>query len=192
LKQYSDHELMLAVKSGATEALAVLFEKYRVRLFNYFLQFSGNRHWAEDMVQETFFRILKYAGSYDEQGRFVPWMFNIARNVAVAGYQREQKQPERDEDSDPELTVTWMSDPQYLQEIESECRKLQLALLKLPAEKRELILLSKLKLLSVSDLAHMYACGPAAIKVRLHRALSMLKRLFESETQCGGKKSHEM
>ena len=79
----TDNELMEAVKDGRVEKLAVLFERYHVALFNFFLRLTGDRAASEDLVQDVFMRILKYRAGFQSEGRFAVWMFQIARNAHV-------------------------------------------------------------------------------------------------------------
>ena len=79
----SDNQLMEDVKTGKVEKLAVLFEKYHVQLFNFFLRLTGNRGVSEDLVQDVFMRILKYRKTYRGQSKFTVWMYQIARNAHI-------------------------------------------------------------------------------------------------------------
>ena len=181
MQQRTDEELMLDVKSGQLHLLGRLFERHHVKLFNFFLKFCGNRHWSEDMVQNTFYKILKYAASYDDRGVFQAWMFNIARNVASDFLQTETCLA-RDTEHDMDSFTSSATDPAYLQELKHEERRLQLALLQLSVEKRQLILLSKINQISLTDLADMYECSVSAIKVRVHRALELLRDYYDQES----------
>jgi len=79
----SDNELMEDVKIGRAHKLAILFERYQVVLYNFFLRLTAKPNVSEDLVQEVFIRILKYRAGYLGQSRFVVWMFQIARNVHI-------------------------------------------------------------------------------------------------------------
>ena len=79
----SDNQMMEDVKTGKVEKLAVLFEKYHVQLFNFFLRLTGNRGVSEDLVQDVFMRILKYRKTYRGQSKFTVWMYQIARNAHI-------------------------------------------------------------------------------------------------------------
>src|SRR5438105_8087975 len=74
---------MAEVSAGQVTRLAVLFERYHRALFRYFLSMNGHREQAEDLVQEVFFRMLRYRSSYDPAQSFTAWMYQIARNAGV-------------------------------------------------------------------------------------------------------------
>lgn len=178
LQRQSDEELMLGVKQGRQYLLGELFERHHLKLYNFFLKFCGNRYWSEDMVQNTYLRILKYASSYHANGKFQAWMFNIARNAAL-DYLHRENVSSQDTDLDMDSFEAAVSDPEYIEEMKQGERKLQLALLRLSAENRQLVLLSKINQISISNLAEMYECNQGAVKVRIHRALEQLRKYCE-------------
>lgn len=181
MPEQSDHELMIEVREGNPARLAELFERHHLKLYNYLLRLCGNRQWSEDMVQDTYIRVLKYSASYKDNGNFIPWIFNIARNVATYYLGKENLKSSRFIEGDPNDSEAPYSDPEYLQEMDSQQQKLQEALLCLPAEKRELILLSKVNALSMADLATLFDCSLNTLKVRLHRAILQLRDHYEAE-----------
>ncbi len=182
MSEESDHVLMLAVSKGELAGLAELFERHHVRLYNFFLQLSGNKQSSEDMVQDTYMKMLKYAGSYSKEGNFMPWVFNIARNIVADYFNKEKIKLSKLSDVEPDMFISTLPDPEYLREMSELQRKLQNALLRLPADKRELILLSKVNLLKMTDLASLYDCSLSTLKVRLHRAIGLLMEYYETES----------
>ena len=96
----SDDSLMLDVRDGKVERLAVLFERHHVQLFNFFLRLTGQRPASEDLVQEVFVRLLKYRQTYRGEDRFIPWMYRIAHNVHVDHVRRNKEAFSLDEQFD--------------------------------------------------------------------------------------------
>src|SRR5689334_24002147 len=72
---------MMLVRGGDSSHLAVLFERHHLGLFRYLMQLSRNRALSEDLTQEVFFRVLKYAGTYDPDLPFVVWLYRMGRNA---------------------------------------------------------------------------------------------------------------
>ncbi|HWK54599.1 MAG TPA: RNA polymerase sigma factor [Hyphomicrobiales bacterium] len=175
-----DHSLMLAVRAGATERLAVLFARHHMGLFNYFRKLGHTRSNSEDLVQEAFMRILRYAGSYQPDANFLPWLYGIARNTAHEGWKTTRHDPEPFNDETPAAPSD--HEPATAQATRELERCLEHALLRLPRDKRELILLSRVRELSIADLALLFDCSPGAIKVRLHRSLEQLRIYFDQAT----------
>src|ERR1700749_1785646 len=79
----TDNALMAQVGAGETGKLAVLFERHHRPLFRYFVAMNRNREISEDLVQDVFFRMLRYRASYDPAQSFTAWMYQIARNAGV-------------------------------------------------------------------------------------------------------------
>ena len=81
---------MRAVRDGDVSQLGQLFERYHARLFEFLNRMTGNRVAAEDLVQDVFVRILKYRGTYRDDGRFETWLFRIARNARADYFRRRR------------------------------------------------------------------------------------------------------
>jgi len=171
-----DEQLMIRVKYGDLDALAPLFEKYHVRLYNFFLRLTRNRSTSQDLVQSVFRRILTYRQSYNEEHKFRSWMYQIARNVHVNHYHENK------------LQISEFLEPEQLQydtesaveEMENEARKktLREALARLQPEQREIIELSRFQGLKYREIAEITGSSEAAIKVKAHRAINQLRKLY--------------
>jgi RNA polymerase sigma-70 factor (ECF subfamily) len=168
-----DEELMLQVREGVGEMLGLLFDRYQVPLFNFYCRLTGDRVASEDLVQDVFFRILKYRQSYRPGTPFRAWMYQIARN---ARHDYHRKHPEA-VPLDPEISPAVVSTDAV--ESEQQSALLHKALLMLPEEKREVLLLSRFRELKYDEIARMLDCEVGTIKVRVHRALRELRAIFE-------------
>jgi RNA polymerase sigma factor (sigma-70 family) len=173
----SDTELMVAVREGDLAQLGVLFERYHVGLFNFFLRLTGNRQLSEDLVQEAFIRILKYRKTFRQPGEFRPWLFKLARN-AVAAYFRKHGRDHLPA-AEPEEPVC--DSPTALAELEraESARRLRAALLRLPYERREVLLLSRFGELRYEQIAELLGCSVGAVKLRVHRAVKQLREVYD-------------
>jgi len=76
-----DEQIMLEVRAGDVSKLEALFERHHRPLFRFFLHLTAQRAMSEDLVQEVFFRILKYRHTYQPEGSFRSWMYQVARHV---------------------------------------------------------------------------------------------------------------
>src|SRR5688572_18509827 len=75
---------MIKVKEGDLDKLGLLYERYKKPLFGFFYGMNRDRELCDDLVQNVFFRILKYRYLFRGEtggGEFKTWMFHIARNV---------------------------------------------------------------------------------------------------------------
>ena len=176
----TDTQLMLAVKQGDSQMLGTLYERYKDWLFRFFLQLHGNSALGEDMVQTVFMRILKYKHTYTEDSKYVTWMFQIARNVNNDHFRkREQKHVKEEIDKINFKLSDYETADERIEKQESS-HLLHRALQKLPIDKREVIVLSKLKELKYREVATILGCTENTARMKAHRALIDLKEIYLS------------
>src|SRR5580704_15954811 len=96
-----------ALRRRDSEFIGRMVSQYHYRLLRYLVYWTSRREQAEDLVQETWLRVLERAGQYDGRSRFEPWLFSIARNLAIDDLRRRQRDgvnspdaPERAGDGD--------------------------------------------------------------------------------------------
>jgi len=175
LEETSDQEVMMQVRAGDVEQLSILFERHHQRLFGFCLGILGNRESARDLVQEVFFRLLKYRESFRPEAPFAPWLYRLARNACIDHLRKSGRERPAEPDLDrPDPT------PLVPEEIErrEELQKLQTALARLPEDKRELLLLARSGTLSYEQIATLLGCSVGALKVRVHRSLQLLREAY--------------
>lgn len=167
----TDEMLMTAVRRGGVVDLAPLFERHSRRLFGFLRGFVGCPSTAEDLVQETFMRILRYRRSYRPGQPFLPWLLGIGRNVAWAQLKTGARMPLAEM---PELPDAGCAETDLFER--ERAGWLTRALELLPAGDREILLLSYFEGLRHRDIADLVESTPGAVKVRLHRARKALRR----------------
>ena len=169
-----DEELMSQVRSGVGEMLGELFERYQVPLFNFYYRLTGDRSLSEDLVQEVFFRILKYRHSYRPETPFRAWMYQIARNARIDYLRRRRPETALEPEMEPAVF------PSDTAQEQQEATLLRRALLELPEEKREVLVLSRFQGLKYEQIAELMGCEVNTVKVRVHRALHELREKFSA------------
>jgi len=83
LADAADEDLMVQYQAGEVRAFEVLLGRHKKPVFNFILRFVGDRETAEDLLQETFMRVIKGAEAYKRQAKFTTWLYTIARNLCV-------------------------------------------------------------------------------------------------------------
>src|SRR5262245_5541205 len=167
----TDEELMSQVREGAGEMLGTLFDRYHGRLFSYFVRLTGDRTLSEDLVQDVFYRILRRRHTYRPGSPFRPWMYQIARNARNDNFRRRPEVEFEEQMADPILPKDELADREQNQ-------LLHRALLQLPEDKREVLLLSRFEEMKYSEIAEMLGCEVGTIKTRVFRALQELRQLL--------------
>ena len=173
-KTVPDEDLMLQVREGTGEMLGELFDRYQTPLFNFYAKMTGDRAMSEDLVQEVFLRILKYRQSYRPGTQFRSWLYQIARNARTDFYKKHR--PEPAEAAKADVAPAAQEGAQQSQHEEL----LHRALMQLPEEKREILLLSRFQELKYEEIARLLGCETGAVKVRVHRALQELRQIFQA------------
>ena len=176
----ADNVLMQKVRDGDLAKMAVLFERHHRALFRYFLRLTGNREFSEDLVQDVYFRMLKYRQSYRDGNPFTSWMYQVARNAHLDGVQKRKGEvtlfdPRQEEPPEP---ASAEPDPSEILRRRQDLGLLRRALAALPVEKREVLVLSRFQNLKYDQIADILACDVGTVKVRVYRAIRALSQIF--------------
>lgn len=178
----SDEQVMLSVQQGEVKDLAVLFHRHQRGLFRYFFHMSRDQQLAEDLVQDVFIRMLRSAATYRPGGAFQAWMYQIARSAFID--QMRKKKPEAalpqfgEEGREMEPAFAGLGPDGHAQ-LEQEIDLVRKALDRLPADKKELLVMTRYQELSYSQIAEITNSEVATVKVRIHRALEALRREYK-------------
>lgn len=86
----SDRELVEQYVEGNEQCLVTLLERHKRRIFSHIIKLVRNRALAEDIFQETFFKVIRSlkAGLYKEDDKFLPWVMRISRNMIIDHFRR--------------------------------------------------------------------------------------------------------
>ncbi|WP_420641900.1 RNA polymerase sigma factor [Candidatus Leptofilum sp.] len=91
----ADETLMAQVAAGDSQALETLYDRYAPILLGVVLRIVQQRVVAEEIVQETFWRVWDKAATFDAaQGKFSTWMYSIGRRLAIDTTRRQKVRPE--------------------------------------------------------------------------------------------------
>src|SRR3981189_3564656 len=156
MQSVTDEELMLQVRDGAGETLGVLFERYHAPIYNFYTKLTGDRALSEDLVQEVFLRILRHRQTFRDGTPFRAWIYQIARNARIDHFRKTRPQVP----FEPEMAPTVSPGDPAQQRQESEL--LHKALMGLPEEKRELLVLCRFQELPYEDVARLGGWGGPA------------------------------
>jgi RNA polymerase sigma factor (sigma-70 family) len=160
--------------------LAVLFERHHRALFRYFVSMNRNRELSEDLVQDVFFRILRYRATYDPAKAFTAWMYQIARRASLDRARERRAEVIGIESAGEHRRELVCAGPGP----EERAAKLQhLGLLEraldlLPEDKREILVLSRFQEMKYEEIAAVLDCEVGAVKVRVYRAVRALEQIY--------------
>ncbi|MGE5357414.1 MAG: RNA polymerase sigma factor [Bacteroidales bacterium] len=172
-----DTELSLVerLRSGDPAAFTAVYEAYRARVFAFLLRLSRSRTVAEDLLDETWLRLVSKARSLRADTRFGPWLFTVARNL----YWRHRRSCLLEESRDPTMLALWPSPEPWPSPFDIAAggelqRRVERALADLPPQHREVLLLVGVEGLTPSEAAAVCGVRPEALRQRLARARAAL------------------
>ena len=165
------------------ELLADLVERCQHRLVRYLLYLTGRREYAEDLAQETWVRVLQRGSQYNGRQRFDPWLFAIARNLAIDYLRKKQKAVETvsvPNDRDAILLVPSSGPSPFEAAARSEdAIRLAGQLQVLSPLYREALLLRFQEDLSLPEIAQVLGAPVTTVTSRIYRGLAALRSAFE-------------
>jgi len=166
-----------------TELLADLVERCQHRLVRYLLYLTGRREHAEDLAQETWIRVLERGSQYNGRQRFDPWLFAIARNLAIDYLRKKLKavQTVSLPDDRDEMLLLPSSGPSPFEAAARSEDAMRLAgqLQILPPLYREALLLRFQEELSLAEIAQVVGAPVTTVTSRIYRGLAALRSAFE-------------
>jgi RNA polymerase sigma-70 factor, ECF subfamily len=175
----SELELVRRLREGDSAAFDVVYAAYNARLFTFLARLARSRERAEDLLEETWLRLVTHAARLRPDTKLGPWLFTVARNLHVSWCRSRLLE-------DTSLAVgldLWpvASRPSPFEETAANEfeRRLESTLAGLPAAYREVLLLVAVEGLSASEAAGVCGITPVALRQRLKRARDLLNRRLD-------------
>jgi len=150
-----------------------LVERYQYRLVRYLIYLTGRSDNVEDLVQETWLRVLARGNQYEERSRFEAWLFSIARNLAMDGGRRRQR--ERLAEPDGRTPAPDTASPFLAAAKGEDAVRLAAALARLEPACREALLLRFQEDLSLQEIAGIVGAPVSTVSSRIYRGLALLR-----------------
>ncbi|WPU91989.1 RNA polymerase sigma factor [Mucilaginibacter sabulilitoris] len=174
----TDNAIMLRIKAGDLEKMGLLFERHHRSLYGFLFHMTYNREGSEDMVQTTFYKMLKYRNTFTGDGEFTAWMYQIARNILKDSYKKIAQQARHYdvEEFADRLDGGTAADEQL--EIKQTRSELHGAMENLSSDYREVLIMSRFQELKHQEIAQILQVTEGAVKVRVHRAMQELKNVY--------------
>lgn len=178
-----DGELLHRSRAGDAEAFAVIYRRCQGRIYRFALHMSGSRAVAEDVTQEVFMTLIEDGCSFDSsRGTLSAYLFGVARNHVLRRLEKErgyvalfeeETHPgpsHRKNGSNHASLIVLPPDPVRDEKI----GRVRQAVLSLPANYREAVVLCDLQEMSYQEAAGVLKCAVGTVRSRLHRGRALL------------------
>lgn len=173
-----DLELLQAAKAGDRAALDELLARHEQQIYRCGLRMCGNESDARDILQETLTAAFRSLGDYRGEGALSTWLYQIARSFCIKAHRRRVGEPSHTlplEGAAAQAVPAESSAPDERAQAQEMGHIIQAAMLALPDNAREVIILRDVEGLSASEAAAVIGIDVPALKSRLHRARMELR-----------------
>lgn len=184
--ELQDQELVSLYIQGNESCLEDLITRHKKRVFSYIMMIVRDRHLAEDVFQDTFIKVIQTLkrGTYNDEGKFLPWVLRIAHNLIIDHFRRVKRMPVVNGGDDFDifsiLTLSQVNAEDKLtkRQIRTDVRK---AIENLPIEQREVLIMRYYIDMSFKEIADTTNCSINTALGRMRYALINLKKMLEKQ-----------
>lgn len=185
----SDNELIHLYINGNETALSVLVKRHKRRIYSYIYLITRNKSLTEDVFQDTFFKVIQTLkkGKYNEEGKFLPWILRIAKNLIIDHFRKTKKMPsiayvindEGEETSIFDIIPDLSNQSRNIEEQTQLKKDIRSIVNELPIEQKEVIIMRTYYDMSFKEIALMTNVSINTSLGRMRYALINLKKMLE-------------
>ena len=181
--QISDALLVKNYMSGDENALTILIERHQSRIYGFIYSKISDRDLSDDIFQDTFMKVIKTlkSASYNEEGKFLPWVMRIAHNLIIDHFRKTKKMPMLRETEEfsifsilPDNSETIENEIITLQ-IESDIKKI---IKELPEDQQEVLMMRIYQDLSFKEISELTGVSINTALGRMRYAVLNLRKII--------------
>ena len=187
----SDNELVRLYMNGNEESLSVLVKRHKRRIFSYVYLITRNKSLTEDIFQETFFKVIQTLKreQYNEEGKFLPWVLRIAKNLIIDHFRKAKKMPgisiirneEGEETSIFDIIPEQNENSRETDEIKHFKTTIRSIVNDLPQDQKEVVIMRTYYDMSFKEIAEVTNVSINTSLGRMRYALINLKKMLEEK-----------
>ena len=184
LEETRDDVLLRRAAKGDEDAFTVLYRRHQAALYRFALRMTGNAWGAEEIVQDVFMTLVREPKKYDvERGSLAAYLYGIARNRVMKYLERLPREVALEEHNENGSRggpgVINAVTPMHWAVRQERLEQVRAAVLELPPEFREAVVLCELEELSYEEASQRIGCPIGTIRSRLHRGRALLLAKLE-------------
>lgn len=170
--------------AGDENALAVLIKRHQSKIYGFIYSKVSDRDISDDIFQDTFIKVIKTlkSNSYNEEGKFLPWVMRIAHNLIVDHFRRNKKMPmHRETEEFSIFSIMTDNSPNVESRIITEQveNDLQRIIEELPDDQKEVLVMRMYQDLSFKEIADLTGVSINTALGRMRYALMNLRKVIE-------------
>jgi RNA polymerase sigma-70 factor (ECF subfamily) len=182
--QTPDALLVKNYVAGDENALTILINRHQSKIYGFIYSKLSDRDISDDIFQDTFIKVIKTlkSNSYNEEGKFLPWVMRISHNLIIDHYRRNKKMPLYRETEEFSI-FSIMSDNMpniesqlITTQVENDLRKL---IEELPAEQKEVLMMRMYQDLSFKEISEMTGVSINTALGRMRYAIMNLRKVID-------------
>lgn len=188
IRNLNDQELLKQYSVGNDDAISVIIDRYKVRVFNYIRNMVKSEAIADDIFQDTFIKVIKSLenNKYTDNGKLLSWILRIAHNQVIDYFRHNKQQnrvstdvEHRDVLNDKRLVDNNIEDKLVSDQLKTDVRHL---VDQLSEDQREVVVMRYYLGLSFKDIAEMTGVSINTSLGRMRYALINLRKLLEDKS----------
>lgn len=179
-----DAVLVKSYVDGDENALSVLIKRHQSKIYGFIYSKVTDRDISDDIFQDTFIKVIKTlkSNSYNEEGKFLPWVMRISHNLIVDHFRRNKKMPMfRETEEFSIFSIMTDNSPNVenriiTEQVESDLQRL---IEELPDDQKEVLQMRIYQDLSFKEIADMTGVSINTALGRMRYALMNLRKVIE-------------
>jgi len=183
----SDKELVKQYLQGNEACLEMLIKRHKNKIFTTILYIVNDHYIAEDIFQETLIKAIRTLrkGKYNEEGKFLPWIVRIARNMAIDHFRRSKRMPKITSQDGEDIFRTFEVDDMNREESYVRDHRddmIRELINQLPTEQKEVLVLRHYGNLSFKEIAAITDVSINTALGRMRYALNNMRKIIEEKS----------
>lgn len=174
-----DASLLGRIALGDLVALEHLFARYQRQIFQLALGVTRDIETAEEVLQDTFYRLYTHAAKLDGTLPLLPWLYRVAANLSYNQSRRRSRLSESLQALAERLFDPVRRSPEHIAEHRELQSIIRTTLDELSPNHRAVLVLHYLHDYSITEIASILDCPEGTVKSRLHHARKLLKERLQ-------------
>jgi len=170
--------------SGDENSLSILINRHQSKIYGFIYSKLSDRDMADDIFQDTFIKVIKTlkSNSYNEEGKFLPWVMRISHNLIIDHYRRNKKMPMFRETEDFSIfsimsdNVPNIESQLITSQVENDLRKL---IEELPEDQKEVLVMRMYQDLSFKEISELTGVSINTALGRMRYAIMNLRKVID-------------